>query len=205
MSSSSPVCATLLLAGGRSQRMGTDKALLSWRGSPLWQVQLGKLLELESHHCFVSCREEQNLHVGCPDAKVTWLFDPENDENGPLGAISRALSSVSVPLIVLAVDMPLMTLDFLRARLERSRECGCFFSTVHGIEPMTGCYASAMLPVMERRLARGERSLQKLITECVEQGLAQVKPLTAEEEGLFANANTPGEWQDCQLFKERLG
>ncbi len=197
--------ATLLLAGGRSKRMGEDKAQLVWQGRPLWQVQLEKLLELESPYCLVACREEQSLHLEGDDEAVAWLFDPVDDENGPLGAIARSLSSITVPTLVLAVDMPFMTVDFLRTRLELSQELGCFFATAHGIEPMTGCYSPAMLPVMEKRLARGEKSLQKLITECVELGLAKVIPLNAEEETLFTNANTPGEWQDCQHFKDRLG
>lgn len=186
--------------------MGEDKAQLRWQGRPLWQVQLEKLLELESSHCLVACREEQELHLDCPDDEaVTWLFDPVEDDNGPLGAITRALASIAVPTLVLAVDMPFMTTDFLRTRLELSRERGCFFATGHGIEPMTGCYAPAMLPLMEKRLARGEKSLRGAISECVELGLAQVITLNEEEETLFTNANTPGEWQDCQHFKERLG
>jgi molybdopterin-guanine dinucleotide biosynthesis protein A len=186
--------------------MGEDKARLLWQGRPLWRVQLEKLRQLESAHCLVACREEQELQLDCPDDEaVTWLFDPVGNENGPLGAIARALASVSVPTLVLAVDMPFMTAEFLRTRLEFSRERGCFFATGHGIEPMTGCYAPAMLPVIEKRLARGEKSLRGAISECVDLGLAQVVMLSAEEETLFTNANTPDEWQDCQHFKERLG
>ncbi|MBO0696335.1 MAG: NTP transferase domain-containing protein, partial [Verrucomicrobia bacterium] len=37
----------VLLAGGQSRRMGTDKATLPFRGKPLWQIQLGLLRELE--------------------------------------------------------------------------------------------------------------------------------------------------------------
>lgn len=200
MPSTSPALfATLLLAGGKSQRMGADKALLTWKGRPLWQVQLEKLLELESGRCIVACREEQSLHVEPAASEVEWLFDPAQDEDGPLGAIARALHSVSVPLIVLAVDMPFMTVDFLRTRLELSRECGCFFATPQGTEPMAGGYAPAMLPVIQRRLAQGELSLKKMIDECSGLGLAHVTPLSAEEARLFINANTPGEWGDCQL------
>lgn len=205
MPSPSPALfSTLLLAGGRSQRMGGDKARLLWQGRPLWEVQLEKLLQLDPCRCLVACREEQYLHVEPADPEVEWLFDPEKDEDGPLGAIARALYSASGPLVVLAVDMPFMTADFLRERLELSRERGCFFATSRSTEPMAGCYAPPMLPVMQRRLARGERSLNGMIHECVELGLAQVQTLSAEEESLFTNANTPGEWQDCQVFKHGL-
>ena len=36
----------VLLAGGESRRMGKDKATLSYRGKPLWQIQLGLFSEL---------------------------------------------------------------------------------------------------------------------------------------------------------------
>lgn len=199
MRSSSPVpFATLLLAGGRSQRMGTDKALLPWQGRALWQVQLEKLQKLGARRCLVACREEQLLHEEASFADLEWLFDPPNDEDGPLGAISRALHATTLPLVVLAVDMPFMTVSFLRTRLEPSPDSGCFFSTHQGTEPMTACYAPAMLPVIERRLAHGERSLQKLISECAALGLARVELLSDKDALLFTNANTPGEWQDCQ-------
>lgn len=191
--------ATLLLAGGRSQRMGSDKALLTWQGRPLWEVQLEKLLELEAACCLVACREEQSLHLEPVDPDVAWLLDPADDEDGPLGAIARALHSFSGPLIVLAVDMPFMTVDFLRTRLDLSPECGCFFATAQGTEPMAGCYAPTMLPVIQKRLAEGERSVKRAIDECVAMGLARVHALSDDEARLFMNANTPGEWGDCQL------
>jgi molybdopterin-guanine dinucleotide biosynthesis protein A len=178
--------------------MGTDKALLPWQGRALWKVQLEKLQKLGARRCLVACREEQRLHEEDCSAEVEWLFDPPDDEDGPLGVISRALQTTHLPLVALAVDMPFMTVSFLRTRLEPSPESGCFFTTSQGTEPMTACYAPAMLPVIERRLAHGERSLQKLISECAALGLARVERLGDEDTQLFTNANTPGEWQDCQ-------
>ena len=111
-----PAFAAALLAGGKSSRMGADKALLDWRGVPLWRVQLGKLIELNPDRLLLSCREEQRLK----NVFAEFVFDPP-DNPGPLGAIARCLEIAQRPLLVLAVDMPAMTPSFLRSMLDAMR------------------------------------------------------------------------------------
>ena len=180
--------------------MGRDKAKLEWQGRPLWQHQIHRLTLMGASRCLVACREEQQLQDEATLPGWEWLFDPPRDEQGPLGAVERALRLTALPLVVLAVDMPFMTPEFLRqellARITAGR--GSFFRSAQGIEPMAACYVPAMLPVMERRLARGEFGLQRLIEECVAQDLAGIRELRAEEMPLFANLNTPGEWGQGQ-------
>src|SRR5580765_2506968 len=48
----------VLLAGGESRRMGTDKATFLFRGKPLWQVQLETLRRLRPAEIFVSARTD---------------------------------------------------------------------------------------------------------------------------------------------------
>src|SRR5438874_2033835 len=46
----------VLLAGGKSRRMGQDKATLIIAGKPLWQIQLDLLRKLQPQEMFVSAR-----------------------------------------------------------------------------------------------------------------------------------------------------
>jgi molybdopterin-guanine dinucleotide biosynthesis protein A len=169
--------AAVLLCGGRSTRMGRDKAFLDWDGRPLWQVQLEKLQQLSPQRLLVSCREEQNI---VSDAER--VFDPIDSNDGPLGAITRCLELVRMPLLVLAVDMPWMTVECLREHILP----GGFFRGPHGFEALCAVYEHAMLQNMKNALAERRLALQHVIEACH----PRVRELTAEIVGYFHNANT---------------
>lgn len=196
--------AALLLAGGRSRRMGQDKAQLLWRNRPLWILQFEKLQALNPTRLLVACRKEQGLQdsrnnpneVTTHSLDCEWLFDPPYDELGPLGAIERALRTVQMPLLTLAVDMLGMPSAFMQTRLlpQTKAQQGYFFETRHGFEPMTGLYVPAMLPVIQEAVSQGRLGLQSVLTNCVRKGLAHSERLSTSDLPLFANANTPEEW-----------
>lgn len=189
--------AALLLAGGQSSRMGQDKAQLAWAGQPLWQAQARKLQALQPACLFIACREEQRLHESAPpDLQAEWLFDPPGQGSGPMLPILQALQQAARPLLVLAVDMPDMTPAFLAEILAQPLAgSALFFRTAHGIEPLAGLYTPAMIPLFEAAAAASRFSLRRLIEDAMDQGLAIVLPLSPADEGLFNNANTPGEWR----------
>src|ERR687892_190853 len=53
----------VLLAGGQSRRMGRDKAIILFRGKPLWQIQLGLLRKLQPAEIFVSAGNDFSLQA----------------------------------------------------------------------------------------------------------------------------------------------
>lgn len=186
--------AAVLLAGGRSTRMKQDKALLHWHGQDLWQAQLHKLQSLGAARVLLSCRSEQPLFVS-PSDEVEVLHDPEGVDDGPLGAITRCLELVQVPLLVLAVDMPWMTAAFLREQLQKheSPDKGWFFRGPHGDEALAGLYAPAMLPMMQEAKSNKDFKLQHVIEAAVHSGLAITHALGDEQMPFFRNANTPAD------------
>ncbi len=190
--------AAVLLAGGKSSRMGTDKALLDWQGVPLWRAQLGKLIDLNPFRLLLSCREEQNLK----NVFAQFVFDsPENP--GPMGVIVHCLEMVQLPLLVLAVDMPAMTVDFLRSMLD---QCGnaatglvCAQSSGHGVpgplfEPLCAVYPPGALAMLRESLLKKNHRMQDAVAALVAAELMQAHQLQANELPLFFNANTPEEY-----------
>ncbi len=182
--------ATVLLAGGRSTRMKQDKALLHWHGQDLWQAQLHKLQSIGASRVLLSCRREQPLF---PGDSVEVIHDPEGIDDGPLGAITRCLECVQMPLLVLAVDMPWMTAAFLREHLAPTAEpvCGQFYRGPHGDEVLAGLYVPAMLPLMQAALREKHLALQPVIEASVKLGLATTCVLGPDQIAFFRNANTP--------------
>src|SRR5467141_518888 len=100
----------VLLAGGESRRMGRDKATLLFRGRPLWQIQFDLLRALQPEEIFVSARTDPPWRP----SNVQFVSD-EPPSRGPLSGLSATLARISTDyLLVLAVDMPLMSEDYLR-------------------------------------------------------------------------------------------
>lgn len=186
-----------LLAGGRSTRMSQDKAFLDWHGRPLWRMQMEKLLSLNPGQLFIAARTEQDfaaqLLCGPMNAAVTCVNDPAGENCGPVGAIARCLRLSTGPLLVLAVDMPAMTSDFLRKHLLSSttETKGAVNRSPRGYEALAAVYVPSVLPFFEASLAAGRFALQPLLAEIAQAGLCTVTDLQHENEALFANANTP--------------
>ena len=188
-----------LLAGGRSSRMAQDKAFLEWRGRPLWRVQLEKLVSLAPEKIFVAARAEQNLAALLsrePDkAAITCVNDPAGEDCGPIGAIARCLTLSAGPLLVLAVDMPVMSTEFLREKIlsAATETTGVVFRGPNGYEALAAVYVPAALPFFEAALSVGRFALQPLLTEIAGAGLCDTLDVRPDEEAHFCNANTPTE------------
>jgi molybdopterin-guanine dinucleotide biosynthesis protein A len=197
--------AAVLLAGGRSQRMGQDKAFLKWEGDCLWQLQLDKLSALNPSRLILSCREEQRAQFGPTDSRIEWFFDPPNFQLGPLGIIDRVLRVVQMPLIVLAVDMPRMTVDFMRQEFLAAQilDRGLLYSSASGLEPLAALYVPSMLPIMAKALKADQLSLQKLLLQAHDRGLVDIRMAVDHQKQFFSNCNTPSEWEHEKGRSER--
>jgi molybdopterin-guanine dinucleotide biosynthesis protein A len=151
---SSPFAA-VVLAGGRSTRMGTDKAFLEWQGRRLLDRQLDLLRSLEPVQLFVAGRA--GVDYTATGARVVCDAIPDL---GPLGGLAAALEAATAPfLLVLAVDLPAMTPDFLRGLLVRCRSgVGAVAHTAAGWEPLAAVYPREILPLV-RRSWHGANSL----------------------------------------------
>jgi molybdopterin-guanine dinucleotide biosynthesis protein A len=201
--------AAVLLAGGKSSRMGRDKSALPVNGEPLWQRQLAVLRATEPAEIFISGMSDGPY----TDCGVEILTD-EIPDCGPLAGVATVLRRCeSERLLVLAVDMPAMTAEFLRTVLEesqrtakgvipsvaadgrrralRSRSARLLPSAATGIEPLAAVYPRAALCIADECLRAGEFELQAFIRKLEASQLVSMQPVAQRDAALFANWNEP--------------
>ena len=179
--------AAVLLAGGRSSRMPTNKAFLEYEGMPMWRFQIDKLTKLGPDQLFLSVQRGAEFPSG------PWrLVHDRSAELGPLGGLEAALQQThSELLLTLAVDMPRMTVNFLRELLEQSGSAGTV-PLLDGFYCGTAAvYPVSILPLVEKILAGKDRSFRRLIGEALKAGLMNAKEIPASRAALFANWNSP--------------
>ncbi len=143
----------IILAGGQSRRMGTDKALIDFHGKPLLAHVIDTLRHLSDDVMVVSNRSEVYASFG---AHIVPDYDPPS---GPLGGIAAGLSAMQHDLgIVVACDMPFLSIELLRHMLDRSREADAVVLRLDdNFEPLHAVYRRACLAPIVRHLTAGDR------------------------------------------------
>lgn len=177
-----------ILAGGRSSRMGRDKAFVSIHGQTLVAHQAALLRSLGIDDLILSGRPE--IDYGIPDARLVTDTVPDA---GPLAGLAAILNAARHPwVLVLAVDLPKLTPAYLQTLLNvGAGRIGVVPHGPHGYEPLAALYPRSLLPRVETALAAGRRSLQNLIAESVQLADLNKVEIDATDLPLFANWNTP--------------
>lgn len=183
-----PTFSAVLLAAGRSERMGRDKALLPWAGEPLWRRQWRVLEQAGAGEIFLSARPEQ----AWVPAGVTPLAD-EVPGAGPLAGIAAALDRCRTShLMVLAVDLPHMTpVWFAQLATTCAPGRGAVGRRGKFFEPLAAIYPVELREPAAAALARGDFALQAFIAVAGER--FHVHDLTDAEAPWFENWNEPAE------------
>jgi len=175
-----------VLVGGRSSRMGRDKALLPFHGGLLVESVAGAVRLAAGNVVLVgNPRPFGQFSCGCvPD-----IYPGE----GPLGGILTALQHSTADWnLIVGCDMPGLTGYFLGKLLDAARE-GDVDALLpagpsHHLEPLCAVYHGRVRHALYAAFARGVRK----ITESLE-GLRTAAFLVPDA-ACFENVNTPAEW-----------
>ena len=193
MDGSSPDVTAFILAGGKSTRMGADKAFVIFDGGTL----LARALEVVR-----SVTSDVRI-VGNASKFASFASVVEDifRECGPLGGIHAALRASRTELnVILAVDLPFVSPALIEYLIKRARECAAARVTVAqadgGRQPLCAVYRRAFADAAEQALLAGHYRIDALF----EAGNAKV---IGEEEleaagfssRMFRNLNTRAELQ----------
>ena len=181
----------IVLAGGRSRRMGTPKPALDAGGRSFLEHTIG-LLRAVCREVWVSRAPDTVLDV--PAGAHGVLVDDEPD-GGPLVAIRTALNfRTGVAWLVVAVDMPLLTADAL-ARLAASRAPGYEATAFRnpetdGPEPLCTIFETSARRTLTECADSGERSVRRALSRL------ETRLVEPVDDRILWNANTP---EDLEL------
>jgi len=191
MQAEAPDVSAFILAGGKSTRMGTDKAFVSLDGRTL----LARMLDLAR-------QVTPNVRIVGDRAKFS-PFAPVIEDifpgRGPLGGIHAALKTSQSDLnIILAVDVPFVSLALLQYLITRSRNSPSAAITVprsaEGWQPLCAIYRRQFADAAEKALSEGHYKIDALFEEVMVQAIGQEELETAGfAPRIFRNLNTPEE------------
>jgi len=178
----------LVLIGGRSMRMGRDKAMLRFGAKP----QAMAAYELLAQCCakvFLSCRQGQTMDL-------PMIYDVVEDI-GPMGGILSAFHAhPDKAWLVLACDLPFLTVPTLRhliAHRDPSQLATAYRSAHDGKpEPLCAIYEPAIAERLRAFVARGDHCPRKALTKLA------VPLLNLPEVRALDNVNHPHEFEEAR-------
>lgn len=183
---------SIILAGGKSSRMGTDKALLKLNNRPLLQI-LGEIVQsVTQFNYVVTPWPERYTDILPPDCQ---LVRESGESKGPLVAFAQGLAKVDTEwVLLLACDLPCLQVEAIKEwinLLPGIPETAIAVLPKHptkGWEPLIGFYRSRTLRPLEQFIAQGGRSFQAWLAQ------QEVAELVVNEPKLLFNCNTPADW-----------
>ena len=184
-----------MLAGGKSSRMGAEKAFVELDGRTLLERALGLAAEVASDVFVVGSAEKF--------ARFGRVVEDEFLGRGPLGGIHAALRSSESSLnLVLAVDLPFVEPGFLKYLLAEADTSEAVVTVPHsagGWQPLCAVYRKEFAAVAESALRHGKNKIDLLF------GLVAVRIVDDEDlrkrgfsSEMFRNLNTPEELREAR-------
>lgn len=177
-----PATAGVILAGGKSSRFGSNKALARHRGRPLIAHAAAVLEELFQERLLVTNQPEEYAFLGWPMTGDLVL------NAGPLAGIQAALHRINAPrALVVACDMPGLSVRVIRRLCQASGDWDVILPVAAGRpEPLHALYHRRILPALDAALARGEGKISRFLQEL------RVRRMNEAELGLITTAGTAG-------------
>ena len=178
----------VILAGGQSRRMGSNKALLKVNGRPLIQILSDRMRRLTDRILISANDPESYSFLDIP------VVPDHFTGHGPLAGLHAAMRYQENSLyVLLACDLPNLPISLLKKMISLSEGFDAAIPrNSDGLaHPLCAVYRRTCLPYIEQALNRGEKKFIEIFL----QDILSVKWISPEEgpynETDLANINTP--------------
>jgi molybdopterin-guanine dinucleotide biosynthesis protein A len=186
----------LILAGGKSSRMGQDKALMLFDRKPFLQ-QIDRIAQQCCDSVYILTPWPERYRDLIPD-ESNFLLESSQGE-GSLFAFCQGLQQLEKTmdwLLLLACDLPLLEAEILLNWCENLPQISSDILAVvpkncDRWEPLCGFYRPEILPHLEDFIDRGGRSFQKFLATVSTQAIV----VSDREQKMLWNCNTPDDFK----------
>lgn len=178
----------IIMAGGQSRRMGTDKSMVPVRGRPLVETVAEQLRGSFSQILVSANTVEKLTFLGLP------IIRDRVPGQGPLMGIASALeASVNELNFVIACDIPYIDLRYVRRMLMRADGVDAVIPTTgdEKYEPLFAVYRKSALGAINGVLSSGGRKISDIFSRC------RVKFVKLEAQQ-FTNLNAMADFEEFQ-------
>jgi len=187
----------LVLAGGKSVRMGQDKSVMQWHGKEQ-RYYLADMLKSLCNEVFISCRADQQNEINATYQTLPDVYTGI----GPSGAILTAFSKYpETAWLVIACDLPLLdtaTLQYLIANRDTNKIATTFESPYDSLpEPLITIWEPSSHNFLQEHISGGFTCPRKALIRNIE----NVKVIKAPNPDALMNANTP---EDVEKVKKLI-
>jgi molybdopterin-guanine dinucleotide biosynthesis protein A len=192
----------ILPAGGRSRRMGADKALIDLAGESVVSRILRQLRECAHETYIIGDRPERFTDLGAP------VLSDDIPGLGVIGGIATGLRAAEEGIVVcVACDMPFVNAELMRHLVGAVGAAdGAIIRTPHGYEPLCAVYRTDILPAVKAMIREGDLAAQAIARRM---DLTTVEEADLAASGLDArrlfNMNTPDDLDEARELALILG
>jgi molybdopterin-guanine dinucleotide biosynthesis protein A len=188
----------VILAGGKSRRMGQNKALLALAGRPMIAVVAEKLRAVADE--IIIAADDTALYAPFADSCVADQFPGI----GTLGGIHAGLAAAQHDLVaVVGCDMPFLNPAVIRWFVEAAERFDVvILKQGRFMEPLHALYRRSCLPAIEGVIRDGQRRVISFFDQMQVRTVDPAEIAHLDPELLsFRNVNTPAEWRAIQNCK----
>ena len=183
----------VLLAGGKSRRMGTDKRRILLNGRTLFERSLAGLEDIFSEVLIVLAEDDSDLDSG--HSKVIIDLIPNCATAG--GLFTGLSYAERDTVFVVACDMPFLHVELIAYMASQTKGFDITVAKLmQGVQPLHGFYGKACLPRLEEMLKSNNLKLQHILEDRnLTINVIPESELTGIDENLlsFVNLNTPAD------------
>lgn len=184
-----------VLAGGKSSRMGEDKAILSWRNKTMLENAV-EILEKQTIGVVICSNNEMH------DLKGKIRLQDRVESNGPVSGIITALTYFSPEsVLIIACDMPFVSHSIIYYLINEddAKYDAIVYEHSGNKEPLCAIYHSAALTVIENAFREREFKLHAILQRMNVKYLQPEDPEKLPKTSVFTNINTPDDYQKAKI------